>query len=147
MLSLNQMHLQGYMNSITRGSDCWRNPSSLVDACIKKLALDKVLQKLEVFSEQWGFRNNICERTWALSPSRTYSWAKGRGHSRWNNKQLIFESLPFSHGGPPQAKIAKGSMQSAPHHFRSHLFMFHKTVHVWDASPGMLLKGKALVGM
>lgn len=95
MLPLNQMHLQGYINSITRSSDSWRNPSSLVDACIKKLALNKVFQELDIFSEQWGFCNSICKSMWALIPSRTCFWAQERGHSRWNNKQLIFGSPAF----------------------------------------------------
>ena len=95
MLPLNQIHLQGYFNSITRESVCWRNPSS---PCITHLALDKVLWVLGfemVFSEHWGFWISIFKSTWALSPSRTCSWA-GFYHSRHCISFHLAKSYRFS---------------------------------------------------
>lgn len=85
-----------------------------------------------------------CEH-WSLPEPASEHRREDTQDETTNNWYL--DPLPFSHGLPPQAKTAKSSMQSAPHYFWSHLLMFCKTAHVWDASPGMFLKGKALVGM
>lgn len=110
MLPLNQMHLRGIWIPLPEALTAEEILPLLWIACITKLALDKVLQELgfEVFSEQRGFWNSICKSMWALSPSRTCSWAQGRGHSRWNNKQLIFGPPVFLPWQSSTGKTSKG---------------------------------------